>query len=224
MEPSFGKYPIMIVRGEKITFDEADEILIRTNNWNDDSQDKDWTDVVYRSAGIRMGHLNMPHPDALRDFQKKYRVLDLEYCWNHRIMSRHILGPRGWCDWDGVLSYELPIQSKWPLLVELEHEWRMIAEAFPFLNLKVQFAEQKPDDTLHWGDVDREVRPTLQFTVAAGGIKTDYDPDKGFKRMQIKYQSKNDIRTMLRRHSSVHGRKGVPLDRLREALDRVKPL
>lgn len=223
MDPSLGKYPIMLVKGERISFEQADELLIRTNDWDDDSIDHIWTDTVYSSAGIQMGTLNIPHPDSLSDFKKAYRVLDLEYTPNHRIMTRHILGPRGWADWDGLISYQLPTSSKWPLLIELEHEWRDIAAAFPFLDLKVQFAEQKIDNTLGWGEIDAGIKPTFRIRVKDGDIKADYE-EAGFKRMDIKYKSKDDVRTMVRRHGSHLGRQGVPLTRLREALDRVKPL
>lgn len=221
---TLGKYPLMIIRGDDVTYEQADEIIVRTNNWGLDSLDADWTDLVYRTAGIEMGTLNLPHPLDLDRFNKTYRVLDLEHTQTYRIMTRSILGPHGWCDWDGKIEYQLPVGGKWPEMHDLVSEWNVIAHTFPFLNMKVQFTDQDLSDIImRTGKWDETVKPHLQIRVKDGVADADLSPE-GHRRLKIKYQSRNDVRTMSRRASSILGQHGVPIDRLREALDRVSPL
>lgn len=214
----------MIVSGRRVTFDQADEILIRTNDWNQDSTDHDWTDTVYAAAGIEMGTLNIPHPDAIAQFKKMYRVLDLQYCWNIRLMSRDLLGPRGWCDWDGTIRYELPLVGPtWPQFQELVEDWVLIASAFPFLECQVQFVNQEITNAVEKTGAFMPLPPKFRIKVDKGKVVPDIS-ERGFKRIKHKYESRYDIRTMMRRTGSHLGQQGAPIARIKEALDRVSPL
>lgn len=222
---ALGKYPLMIVKGPAVTFDQADEILIRTNNWTLDSQNGEWSDTVYQACGIPMGTLNLPHPRDIEDFAKKHGGLGLEHCHNERIMTRNPLGPRGWCNWDGEIKFELPITNgSWPEFADLVADWTVIAATFPFLECCVQFTDQELDSkVLSSGHFETGVKPTHQITVKFGKVKADIS-ERGFTRMKHKYNSRDDVRVMSRRATSFLGQQGVPLDRLKEALDRVSPL
>lgn len=138
------KWPRLLVVGESVTREQANEILIRTDDWWFGTNDHAWEQAIYSVAG-EYGHPGSPysgqavgHYAAARAWQERLGVLDLHYLENKRIASSWIGGPHGWCDWDGNIGCSNYNIGKWPSVEAVTEDWTAIAEAFPYLNLHAQ--------------------------------------------------------------------------------------
>jgi len=100
--------------------------------------------------------------EASEKNRETYKVLDLYYLTNERIMSCWIGGPNGWCDWDGTIGCNNKNIGKWPDVEAVAAEWGLIAEAFPFLNLRCQLFDGET--------CEEDAKPILLFTVANGRV------------------------------------------------------
>ena len=86
----------------------------------------------------------------------------MKYLKNSQIASCYIGGAHGWCNWDGkILSNSMNI-GKWPDAVEVLKEWEIIAEAFPFLDLKCQLLSNE----IHVADAF----PLIEYTIKDGKV------------------------------------------------------
>lgn len=152
------KWPAMIVVGEKVTKDQAKEILIRTDRHRLDFSYAG-NDHNYRKQ-LEACLPKSPEQDFKESLCKSYGVLELEYLSNDRIVSSWIGGPHGWCDWNGNIFCNNYNVGKWPNDEELLNEWSIIAEAFPFLNLNAWYmsGETSEENTI----------PVLQIKVQEG--------------------------------------------------------
>lgn len=143
-----GKWPEMVVTGDPVTREQANEILIRTmhrNYWNS-CNDREWTAAINEVLGFKDVYASKTFEARMdvwgenSDLMDSLGVLELEYIYNSRIASAYIFGPHGWMNWDGTItgnpSYNV---GKWPEETELIEEWERVAEAFPYLNLEIQF-------------------------------------------------------------------------------------
>ena len=137
------KWPAMTVLGKDITEDEAAEVLIRTNGWFYGSNDHGWEETAHRLFGspmtIREGS-QYPALDyeAVKKAMEAHRCINLGYLHNSRIMSSWVGGPHGWCNWNGTIRTTNYNIGKWPSHTEVLREWKEIAAAFPFLDLRCQ--------------------------------------------------------------------------------------
>jgi hypothetical protein len=200
-ERDFGKWPRLLVVGESITPGQADEILIRTNEWDYlATNDVAWRKEVYNIAGI-----DSPEPDCIvpdrkswKRFQKAYKVLDLLYLYNSRIVSSWIGGPHGWCNWDGTIHTTNYNIGKWPFDVDVTDDWVKIAEAFPYLNLRAQLVGDEGEDSV----------PAMSWAIHDGRV--------------FEVRSKELIATPtepdLKKLGQHHGERGVSAVRLTAAL------
>lgn len=154
-----GKWSRMVISGKPVTKKQANEIIIRTNDFWLSTNDK-W----FKRELIEV--LDVPYQDRWPNFdinkmderKNELKVLDLEYLCNYRIVCNSIVGPYGWCDWDGTIGGNYNI-GKWPSEGNVEKELKSIAEAFPFLNFRCQL----------WNEDDKE--PMIEFKVKNGMTK-----------------------------------------------------
>lgn len=198
------KWPRLLVTGDPVTSEQANEILIRTNNWWMACNDKPWAELVYRLAGIEPGQHGMPALSAMNEFEARAGVLDLHYLHNSRIASAWIGGPHGWCDWDGRIGATNYNIGKWPDVDTVGEDWRAVAAAFPFLRLRAQLAPE-----------EGEKPPVVEWRVANGEavMATEgFDP--------IAPDQLSDA-AVLARLMVRGGERGVDEARLREALTQV---
>lgn len=110
------------------------------------------------------------------DFAEAYRremgFIQCEYLGNDYLSTAYIGGPTGWCKLNGEIALSGKNIGKWPTVEEVAAEWRMLLNAFPFLNLEC---------TLFSGEFCEErISPVCTFkvgkghvTVHAGGDVTD---------------------------------------------------
>ncbi len=166
------KYPLLAFQGERVTTDQAAEILIRCDTFQFGCNEIVEREV-WRSLGIgprapwvrkgsnrrrawkerewsRLGSLEWARMHALKESTGNLWLQELE---THRIMDSG--GPYGWCDWDGTIDHAITI-GKWPELEHVREDFETIAREWPFLRMTAQLYE---------GDT-----PILDFLVKDGAV------------------------------------------------------
>jgi hypothetical protein len=183
------KWPAFVVMGKPVTADQAMEILIRTDNLhfssNDHEFDRQLNSIMYEIEIPRGGYDSLSETIAQKlgvdkeDFSTRWKKIDeyeqhytqgvgqlrLSYLNNAQIVSSWIGGPHGWCNWNGDIGCRNYNIGKWPSVQDVYEDWKKIAKAFPFLDLKSQLMghEAGPDDG--------EDRPLIEFIVRAGKVR-----------------------------------------------------
>lgn len=137
IQPS--QYPAIVIVGKLITREQAAEIIIRTDkliSWEVET-------------GLRIN---------------EYKQLSLKYLYNEWITSDYVLGPHGWCDWDGNIGCSHGNIGPYPTVEWIEYEWKLLLYYFPFLELQCQLFDREVSD------VGR--KPLIQFNVGKGKVET----------------------------------------------------
>lgn len=183
--PGLPKWPALLVQGEDVTREQAEEINLRTadpyfgtNHHEHRRRLYDIMGVCYDEHGIAT-HLQGEDQDTLpkpRSWDPVCRAgakigslsLEFNYLHNYNVVSCHIIGPHGWCSWDGRIHANTFNIGKWPSVEEVQSDWEIIAEAFPYLNLKCQLLDDERDDAL---------KPLVEYTVSEGKVRVDTNPD-----------------------------------------------
>lgn len=157
------KWPALTVVGEKVTPEQAMQIIIRTSGeFFFSSNDKAFTRDLYGVLGVELDDIGFPRDfDAMDAVQKRYQVISpLEYLCNHQIVSSFIGGPHGWCNWEGDIFCNTFNIGKWPDAETVLDEWAIIAEAFPFLSLKSQLFNGESSQS--------DIIPVVEFHILRG--------------------------------------------------------
>lgn len=181
LEIRLPKWPALTVVGERVTPDQAAEIIIRTDSWHFGCNDQDLTRQLRRAAGLspegsRVSDCkeflkDMDHDDLVKS---RYRVLNIEYLHNARIVSSYIDGPHGWCDWYGRIECSSYNIGKWPDAETVFEEWLLIARAFPFLRLRSQ---------LYNVETSEPGEPVVEYAVWDGNVEAKI-PEYELKRRE----------------------------------------
>ena len=184
------KWPALIVQGEKITPEQAAEIIIRTGggfSCNDRRFTNACESLVYEveipeeemdrydaASDVIKQKLNIGEKDWMKVFdykEEKQRELgimaDLCYLNNQRVCSSWVGGPYGWCNWDGAIGTSNYNIGKWPSVEEVYNEWKIIAKTFPFLSLRCQLANHEASETEDVGNP----RPVIEYIIKGGKVK-----------------------------------------------------
>lgn len=175
------KWPLMLVKGEKVTEDQAAEIIIRTSNFYFSTNDRDFEKELYSHIyGVYSDHFDIADKIAKRDnislqeAQKKeasinqsYGLLCLNYLSNERIASCWIGGPHGWCDWQGNIFCNTHNIGKWPNVTDVYKEWKMLAKAFPFLDLTCQLCPEEGKEA-----------PIIEYRIKNGKVYVSKPKDR----------------------------------------------
>lgn len=202
------KWPRLLVTGDPVTEEQANEILIRTDDWWISGNDRAFTVAVAQVAAEFGRPLDTfgraGEWAAVRDWCARMGVLDLCYLNNHRVMSAWIGGPHGWCDWAGRIGCANYNIGKDPSVEAVHDDWTAIAEAFPFLHLRAQLV---PDE----GEAPH---PAVEWLVRGG--KAHLVESIGLLAPPHEFGGISDMRGMF-----IGGERGVTLDRLRAALAQV---
>lgn len=155
------KWPMMATTGKRVTEDQAAEIIVRCCG-HLFSNDKAWLRQLAEHAGVREFN-SYGEPEAF-DWLRDYRPLALQYlCLDNRVAAAYVGGPHGWINWDGRVGESGHNIGKWPSVEEVQEEWRTIAEAFPFLDLRCQlFSGESCEDG---------IEPLVEFVVKDGRVR-----------------------------------------------------
>ena len=177
------KWPAMVVKGEKVTEEQAAEIIVRTDGFYFSSNDHEFSRDLYQLFyGVKPYEGMNIHHASLYDYFKKdgeidwneldavdkktrerYGIIDLEYLNNSRIVSSWTGGPHGWCNWNGYIGCNNYNIGKYPDVETVYEEWLKIAKEFDFLNLTCQ---------LYSGEgCEEDIKPVIEFRVKDGKVK-----------------------------------------------------
>lgn len=159
---TLGKWPRLLVVGDPVTVEQANEIIFRTNDWWATSNSKKFEKSIYKALDIETNQYGWPQ--ISKNFLDLYRILDLNYLNNARILSSWIGGPHGWCDLGGKIFCNTWNIGKWPEVEEVLEDWETIAEAFPYLRLKSELVTD-----------EGEGESVIGFRVSKGKVET-YTP------------------------------------------------
>jgi hypothetical protein len=193
------KWPAMVVVGRPVSRQQAMEIIIRTDDLSFGSNsprfnkeleeylydvkiDTDGWDCIHDAIRVKLGILtDVKYSDAEYDYidNKRSEVgqLKLEYLTNARIVSNWIGGAHGWCDWDGNIGCNTYNIGKRPTVEEVYNEWKLIAKAFPYLDLTCQLMNHESS----CADMVDDPKPLINFVVKNGRVRMK-EPD-GYKRI-----------------------------------------
>lgn len=203
------KWPRLLVHGNPVTREQANEILVRTNDWWLATNDRDFARQVYDAAGLAYkdahGYVNVDFDD-LKRFRDELGVLNLEYLVNSRVVSSWIGGPHGWCSWEGDISCSTYNIGKWPSVEGVHEEWKLVAAAFPHLDLRAQLV---PDE-------GAAGRPAVEWRVQGG--RADMVEPVGLLRTPA--DPTIDAFGLFSTHSGRE--RGVTIPRLVEAIEQVR--
>jgi hypothetical protein len=145
---SWPKWPGLLVVGEKISEEQAADILLKTQHWFllDDISKKSLLYKEFKKIYIS----SFPEEDRISDIpldfdiiEKTIKPLELSHLSNHRISSSWIGGLHGWCDWDGKIFCNNYNIGKWPSLEYVKDDLTLIASSFPFLNFTLQLLSEE---------------------------------------------------------------------------------
>lgn len=139
------KWPQMRVSGQQVTVDQAKEIIFRTDGFLTDSSEysggnnREFNAAYRKAAGLLKYQSEDPvsfrksweFMDILR---KRLGVIHTSYVSNDWASCAFIHGAHGWCSPSGELSYVDNV-GKWPSVAEVLDDWKVLAKAFPFLDL-----------------------------------------------------------------------------------------
>jgi len=226
------KWPALVVDGHSVTAEQAAEILIRTNTYITSNE----TEFVSQAKALIYG-LTLDDPSeydadvkAIEKIlgvsaegpgwnkifeyreakEKELGVLDIYYLSNHRICSSWIGGPHGWCNWDGVIGCHNYNIGKWPSVEDVYNEWKIIAKAFPFLELRCQLMNHE----VSCEDLVEKSEPVVEFRISKGKVKMYETP---YKLKETVFSDRNIAEVFL--HQSEIG---CSLETLKSALDYVR--
>ncbi len=132
------KWPAIVVTGDKVAPDQADEINIRTDGFYLSANDKEWSRQVCEAFGVSVDKHGYPEWESTDKARERFGILSLEYLNNFNIISCYVGGPHGWCRWDGTIFYSGHNIGKWPSCEDVGNEWALIAKTWPFLKLRCQ--------------------------------------------------------------------------------------
>lgn len=187
---SLPKWPALVVVGEPVTREQAMEILIRTdglrfggnhrerrnqlNSYLYDveipSKDTCW-DALEKAIIKKLGTEGESFMNnGVWSYEEQHLAevgqISLEYLTNHQIISSWIGGAHGWCHWNGEISCNNYNIGKWPSVKEVFDEWKEIAKAFPFLDLRCQLMNHETS----YEDKVKDPRPVVEFRVKGGRV------------------------------------------------------
>jgi hypothetical protein len=203
---SLPKWPGHVVVGDKITEDQAKEVLIKTDGFYFSSNDKTFCQQLCKAAGMKWDKWS-PVWETVDAARKVYGVLPLHYLSNDQITSSFIGGPHGWCNWSGdLVSYGTNV-GKWPSVHEVYNDWVQIAQEFPFLTLKSQLYSDE--------GCDPSAVPVVEFSIHHGTVEM-YAPICPLLPSQV--TSSNDMSRYMARMTSPHGERGCTIETFKEAL------
>lgn len=206
------KWPGFAVEGTAVSIYNAAEILIRTDGFYFSCNDHEWARQLYEAIGVPLTEQapNYRQPDwgTFHETRVQYRVLDLEYITNRRIASAYVGGPHGWCNWDGAIGCNSYNIGKWPSVENVLDEWRIIATAFPFLDLRCQ---------LYSGETCEDgIVPLVEYVVGGGRVELVAPGEP----IQIKDDVADSITAMMTR--DVSRERGCTIEQFKFALAVVR--
>ena len=163
------KWPGMMVMGKRVELGQAMEILIRTSGFYFSSNEHAFDRQLYEAAGVKFKedetYFGRSDSETYKAAYARYRILNgITYLCNHQIVTAYVGGPYGWMNWGGeVVTSPAYNIGKWPDAPGILEEWRIIAEAFPYLDLRCQLYDKE--------ECEEDPQPLVEYVVKDGKAK-----------------------------------------------------
>lgn len=213
------KWPAIVVVGEPVTEQQAMAINVMTDRFSFCSNDREFEKQIHKllyevdeSWSDLTDALKEKHNtdfngvwDIQNSVSKKYGVLELNYMSNSRIVSSWIGGPHGWCNWDGTIGSSNYNIGKYPSVRDVYEDCVKVAEAFPFLKMKVQLMNQEA------GEDDEPLEAIVEYSIKDGEVDM-YEPTEILKTPAF------GSADMYARFNNPHAERGCTIEKLEEAL------
>lgn len=129
------KWTELRVQGKRITKQQAEDIIVRTELWPLSCNDQNFANEVNKIFGFSDLFSDLGTNSAAR---ARLKLIDLNYLHNSQIVSSWIFGTHGWCQWDGRIQCAGFNIGKWPSSLAVTEDLMNVAWAFPFLDMAVQ--------------------------------------------------------------------------------------
>lgn len=168
LERGLPKWPQMLVNGESVTIDQAKEIIRRTDITlllGYGGNDRKYRDQVLQTVGRPDPKQDESFPDYMSKLEvwgEAWGMVETDYVRNDWIASCFVYGPAGWCHPDGTIYHHYNV-GKWPSGMEVYQDWVKLADAFPFLDLKVVLMDREH------GEENKQ--PVMAFRVQSGQVR-----------------------------------------------------
>ena len=198
------KWPRLIVAGDPVTREQANDILIRTNGRYNHTNDGAWERAVAAVYGITLDQYGSMEWKSAKAAYDRLGVLELHYLNNSQVMSSWIGGPHGWCDWDGRIGCSTYNIGKWPSVEDVQEDLDAIAGAWPFLRMHLQLVTDEGEGQL------------AAMWVVGDGTATLVEPGEQMPIVEL-----SESQMLSRLMAPQLGERGVSLPRLREAVAQV---
>ena len=219
-EKPLPKWPALIVVGKPVTEQQAMVINVMTDRFSFCSNDREFEKQIHKliydvdeSWSDLSDALKAKH--KIRDFHEvwdlkekianKYGALELNDMSNTRIVSSWIGGPHGWCNWDGTIGSNNYNIGKYPSVQDVYEDCAKIAEAFPFLEMKVQLLDQESGS-------DEPSTAVIEYALKDGKVNM-YEPAEALATTAF---GSDD---MYKRFSNPYAERGCTIEKLEEALE-----
>lgn len=102
------------------------------------------------------------HEDDHHRWLTAWGYLEPEYVRNDWVSSQYVYGPHGWCHPDGTIGHVDRV-GKGQIAEEVYHDWCILAQAFPFLELGASLIREG----LYEGEVDSA---QVSFRISGGQV------------------------------------------------------
>jgi hypothetical protein len=214
------KWPALIVVGKPVTEQQAMAINIMTDRFSFCSNDREFEKQIHgiiydveASWSDLSDSLQEKHGltgfndvwDLKERMVSKYGPLDLTYLSNSRIVSSWIGGPHGWCNWDGTIGSSNYNIGKYPSVRDVYEDCVKIAEAFHFLEMKVQLMNQEA------GEDNIPLEAIVEYSIK-NGVVDMYEPTDILKTPHFGADD------MYERFNSPYAERGCTIEKFSEAL------
>ena len=137
------KWPAMLITGEKVTEEQAMDIIIRTDEavvnpnmytfGNNQDFGKQWAKLI---------DVRYDYDESVYSRLECINFVSLEYLYNHLLGSCWIGGSHSWI-WEDGSIFRFSNIGKWPSTKKVFDELKRIAQAFPYLKLKATLFDEE---------------------------------------------------------------------------------
>jgi hypothetical protein len=171
------KWPQMLVWGQRVTPQQAQDIILRTDEFltslyqysgGNNHRWNSWARSVLGYDPFIVGDHKELQWEVQRLLRERIGFVETSYVHNTWASSSYIYGPYGWCHPDGTIWYGDNI-GKYPSAREVFEEWQLLASTFPYLDLTVTLMSNE-----HCED---DAEPVVSFRVQNGQVNILDYPD-----------------------------------------------
>ena len=137
------KWPAILITGEKVTEEQAMDIIIRTDEavvnpnmytfGNNEDFGKQWAKLI---------DVRYHYDESVYSRSECINFVSLEYLYNNLLGSCWMGGSTSWI-WEDGSIFKFSNIGKWPSTEKVFDELKQIAQAFPYLKLKATLFDEK---------------------------------------------------------------------------------